>query len=68
MFPKFLRCKILGHKYELTQKHHFQINEYRCSCCKREFTDDGYGRKVPLNEYWRQTNNRFKTYLNEIYS
>ena len=29
MFTKILRCKILGHKYELTQKHHFQINEYR---------------------------------------
>lgn len=68
MPAKFLRCKVFGHRYELIAKHHFQINEYRCSCCKKEFTDDGYGRKVPLTEYWRQNNNRFKTYLKEVYS
>lgn len=68
MTTKILRCKLFGHRYELTAKHHFQINEYRCSRCKKEFTDDGYGKKVLLTEYWKQNNNRFKTYLNENYS
>ncbi|ARV12073.1 DUF1660 family phage protein [Gilvibacter sp. SZ-19] len=68
MFSKFLRCKLTGHRLELTANHHFQINEYRCKRCHKEFTDDGYGQKVPLTEYWKQTNNRFKSYLNEIYS
>lgn len=68
MATKYLRCKIAGHNFEQTVKHHFQITEYRCTRCNKEFTDDGYGRKVPLTEYWRQTNNKFKTYLNKTYS
>ena len=68
MITKILRCKIGGHRYEVTTNRHFQINEYRCKRCNKEFTDDGYGQKVPLTEYWRRNNNRFKTYLEENYS
>ena len=55
---KHLLCKIRGHQYAKKRSHGSGIEEYKCQCCKQKFTSDGYGNKVPLDEYW-QSNNAF---------
>ena len=68
MIKKSLRCNITGHKLKLITEDHIQIKEFTCTHCGKEYTEDGYGRLVSLNTYWKTTNNRFKEYLEKTYS
>lgn len=65
---KSLRCSFFGHKLKTVNQQHIHIKEFACTNCGKEFTEDGYGRLVTLNHYWKKTNNQFKAYLEETYS
>ncbi len=68
MLKKSLRCSLKGHKLIPNATQHIQIKEFSCLSCGEEFTEDGYGRLVTLNKYWKSNNNRFKKYLEKTYS
>ncbi|MEP2936321.1 MAG: hypothetical protein ABJM06_12060 [Gilvibacter sp.] len=65
---KQLLCKVKGHKLVLTHQDNLHIKEFTCRCCYKEFTEDGYGKIVGLNKYWRENHSKFKEYLQEQYS
>jgi len=63
-----LICRLKGHSFKLEQNEHLHLKEYTCTHCKKKFTEDGYGRKVTLTNYWKENNNLFKSYLERTYS
>lgn len=68
MYYKSLRCSILGHQLKNINQEQSLVKEFACKHCGKEFTQDGYGQLVTLNRYWKDTNNKFKKYLEETYS
>ncbi len=56
-------CKIKGHKFVSVKKERHQIKEYRCTCCRQKYTEDGYGQLVRLTKYWENNNLLFEKYF-----
>ncbi|MCB0457849.1 MAG: hypothetical protein KDC91_08905 [Flavobacteriaceae bacterium] len=64
---KKLRCKLLGHQFVSIKKEDIFIKEYKCQCCHKKFTIDGYGRIVALSKYWEENNLLFeKNFKNKV--
>lgn len=61
---KKLLCKIKGHQFVSVRKESPQIKEYRCTCCKQKYTEDGYGQIVRLTKYWEVNNSLFEQHFN----
>ena len=57
---KELNCKIFGHSLTKTTAQSTLVKEYKCTCCRKEFTKDGYGEIVFLDTYWRQNNDNLR--------
>ncbi|MFT4850890.1 MAG: transposase-like protein [Sediminicola sp.] len=57
---KNIICKIKGHNLRRLGPSFSLIDEFVCTNCNKEFTTDGYGRLVHLNEYWKKNNLPFK--------
>ena len=57
---KKMWCKFLGHQLEPIKKDDILLKEYRCACCQKKFTVDGYGRIVRLSKYWQDNNLLFE--------
>ncbi len=55
-----LTCKILGHNLTKTSEHNALIKEYKCTCCRKKFTKDGYGKIVVLDSYWQENNENLR--------
>ncbi|WP_146090723.1 hypothetical protein [Aureitalea marina] len=55
-----LRCKLIGHDLEFIRMDQHKMKEYRCRCCKAEFTEDGNGMIVRLNKHWQENNRLFQ--------
>lgn len=53
---KKVQCKIFGHTLIKKSTTNTLIKEYACRCCEKEFTQDGYGKIVHLNSFWKQNN------------
>ena len=49
-------CAAFGHDYIVTKKVTNHINEYQCSHCKREVTDNATGHLAELNFKTRRIN------------
>lgn len=60
---KELNCKLFGHSLVKTNLPFAKIKEYKCTCCKKQFTKDGYGEIVVLDSYWRQNNENLRASL-----
>ncbi len=57
---KELNCKIFGHSMTKTSAPFAQVKEYKCTCCSKEFTKDGYGEIVVLDSYWKHNNENLR--------
>ncbi len=57
---KRMLCKLLGHQLISIKKKDILLKEYKCSCCDKKFTVDGYGRIVRLSKYWEENNLLFE--------
>lgn len=57
---KELNCKVFGHNMRKTSSQSAMVKEYKCSCCNKEFTKDGYGEIVVLDSYWKQNNDNLR--------
>ena len=53
-------CKIVGHQLRAIHKDNILLKEYECKNCKTQFTLNGYGKLVKLNDYWRNNNLLFE--------
>jgi hypothetical protein len=60
---KKLFCKIKGHQFVSLKRGDYQIKEYKCSCCKQKYTEDGYGQIVKLTKYWETNNMLFEQHF-----
>lgn len=58
-----LRCKIKGHELTELATAHVQIKKYECCHCKKQYTTDGYGRRVSLTPYWEKNHQVFLNYF-----
>jgi len=58
-----LVCKVRGHQFVTLKKGDLQIKEFQCSCCKRKYTEDGYGQIVRLTKYWETNNLLFEQHF-----
>ncbi len=57
---KALNCKIFGHSLIRKSAQAALVKEYKCTCCGKEFTKDGYGKIVILDTYWKQNNENLR--------
>ena len=53
-------CKLKGHSLVKSNASTSLIEEFICTNCNKEFTTNGYGRLVHLNESWKKNNSQFK--------
>ncbi len=49
-------CTIFGHNYKVTRKVTNHINEYKCPCCEKEFTDNLKGNIEELTSKAKELN------------
>ena len=57
---KELKCKIFNHSLIKTSSHSALVKEYKCTCCHKKFTKDGYGVIVVLDSYWKLNNDNLR--------
>lgn len=53
---KALFCSFIGHRYRITLRITQNINEYKCSCCGKEVTDNAEGKLTTLTQQFRELN------------
>ena len=49
-------CTLFGHSYKVTRKVTNHINEYKCLCCEKEFTDNLKGNLEVLTSKAKELN------------
>jgi hypothetical protein len=57
---KEINCEIFGHSLNKSSAPNAHIKEYKCSCCHKSFTQDGYGEIVILDSFWKQNNENLR--------
>ena len=58
-----LLCTTLGHDYIITRKVTNHINEYKCTQCSREVTDDFNGKRELLTLKAKRVNTALATFF-----
>jgi hypothetical protein len=56
-------CTTVGHNYKVTRKVTNHINEYKCSHCGREVTDNISGNVELLTNKMREVNSNVSSYF-----
>ena len=56
-------CNTFGHNYSITRKVTEHINEYQCSHCGREMTDNYSGNVEILTHQIKKVNTTLSTFL-----
>ncbi|MEP2936320.1 MAG: hypothetical protein ABJM06_12065 [Gilvibacter sp.] len=51
-----IRCRLVGHRFRITQKVTNFVNEYECTCCKQEYSENSNGRLEVLTQKTREIN------------
>ncbi|MEO8932669.1 MAG: hypothetical protein ABI295_00045 [Xanthomarina sp.] len=57
-------CDIFGHKYKVSKKVTSHVNEYTCTCCKKQLTTNSNGQLTELTPKFKEIN----TLLADIYT
>ncbi len=50
------KCRLMGHNFKVTQKVTNYVNEYKCTCCKKEVSDNSTGGLDTLTNRTREIN------------
>lgn len=57
LFPtKSYLCSLLGHRFHTTKKVNTHFNEYECSFCHHQATNDNCGQKITLTSRLKDIN------------
>jgi transposase-like protein len=56
-------CTLFGHSYKVTRKVTNHINEYKCQCCEREFTDNLNGNLEVLTSRTKKLNTIVSSFI-----
>lgn len=56
-------CSTVGHQFVVTRKITNHINEYRCTKCGCEMTDNDAGKLVSLNNHTKKINSVLATFF-----
>jgi hypothetical protein len=51
-----IRCRLVGHRFRVTRKVTDYVNEYECTCCKQEYSENSTGRLEVLTNKTREIN------------
>lgn len=54
--PRKLYCHLFGHQYHVSKKVTSHVNEYTCTCCKRQLTTNSDGDLTELTPKFREIN------------
>lgn len=54
------RCRLVGHRFRVTKKVTDFVNEYECTCCKQEYSENSSGRLEILTQKTRDINQSLK--------
>jgi len=60
-----IACSVFGHNYKITRKVTDHINEYKCSNCEREFTDNLNGNLEILTSRTKKLNTIVSSFIHK---
>lgn len=53
---KSLHCSFFGHKFEVSKKITYHVNEYQCKHCNTQVTTNGKGSLTKLTPKYKEIN------------
>lgn len=56
LIGKSYLCAILGHRFLTTKRVNSHFNEYQCSVCRQQATNDSNGQKIIMTSQLKEIN------------